>query len=94
MVELYTNEDITGLAKVFTGLNLSVDYTLARADPDAPEVLASWREPMVFDPEYHSTAAKTFLGLIEPESGILLYTLLVYDHPIHEKHRTKNQSEQ
>ena len=49
VVELYTNEDITGLAKVFTGLNLSVDYTLARADPDAPEVLASWREPMVVD---------------------------------------------
>jgi len=66
-VELYTNEDITGLAKVFTGLNLSVDYTLARADPDAPEVLASWREPMVVDPEYHSTAAKTFLGLTIPE---------------------------
>ena len=67
-VELYSNDDITGLAKVFTGLNLSVDPMLARRDPEAPEVLASWREPMVIEPEYHSTAAKVFLGLNIPEN--------------------------
>lgn len=67
-IELYTNADITGLAKVFTGLRLSVSPDEVRAYPEAPQVLASWREPMVIDPDTHSTTAKTFLGLSIPEN--------------------------
>jgi len=66
--ELYDNHDITGLAKVFTGLNRSVTRAEAKNDPEAPEVLRSWREPMTVYPARHSTNAKTFLGLTIPEN--------------------------
>ncbi len=66
--ELYDNHDITGLAKVFTGLNRSVSRAEAKNDPEAPEVLRSWREPMTVYPARHSTNAKTFLGLTIPEN--------------------------
>ena len=80
-IELYTNADITGLAKVFTGLSLAVNLDDARADPEAPEVLASWRQPMAVYPEYHSTAAKTFLGLTIPENTPVAESIdLALDH--------------
>ena len=66
--ELYDNDDITGLAKVFTGLNRSVTRAQQKNDPEAPEVLRSWREPMAVYPARHSTSAKTFLGLTIPEN--------------------------
>ena len=66
--ELYDNDDITGLAKVFTGLNRSVTRAQEQNDPEAPEVLRSWREPMIVYPARHSTNAKTFLGLTIPEN--------------------------
>ncbi|TQF67336.1 DUF1800 domain-containing protein [Pseudoalteromonas luteoviolacea] len=55
-VELYDNTDITGLARVFTGLNLN---------EDDPEELINTRftKPMQIFPESHSEKEKTFLGL-------------------------------
>ena len=58
-VEIYTNADVTGLAKVFTGLSLSggeffFDF---RTLPDD-----ALHTPMIVYPEWHSDLEKTFLG--------------------------------
>lgn len=63
-LETYSNADITGLARVFTGLNL-------REPRDNPfeeerELSALLREPMVMFEEDHSQREKTFLGLTIP----------------------------
>ena len=67
-VELYDNHDITGLAKVFTGLDRRVSRAQSKNNPEAPEVLNSWREPMVVYPAKHAQNEKTFLGLTIPEN--------------------------
>lgn len=67
-VELYDNGDITGLARVFTGLDLDITRAEFLSDPESEAVLTSFRSPMVVYPEYHSTAEKTFLGLTIPEN--------------------------
>ncbi len=67
-VELYDNDDITGLARVFTGLDLNITREEYFSDPESEAVLTSFRSPMVVYPEYHSTAEKTFLGLTIPEN--------------------------
>ena len=66
--ELYDNDDITGLAKVFTGLDRGVTRAKSQNNPEGPEVLSSWREPMVVYPAKHAQSAKTFLGLTIPEN--------------------------
>ena len=66
--ELYNNDDITGLAKVFTGLDRNVTRAQSQNNPEAPEVLNSWREPMVVYPAKHAQNEKTFLGLTIPEN--------------------------
>ncbi|MEO1171136.1 MAG: DUF1800 family protein [Myxococcota bacterium] len=61
--ETYTNEDITGLAKVFTGL------FFAREDFGSDAELAEgelWRLPMEMYAEEHSLAEKRFLGTTIP----------------------------
>lgn len=67
-IELYDNDDITGLAKVFTGLDRRVSRAEAKNNPEASEVLKSWREPMVVYPAKHAQNEKTFLGLTIPEN--------------------------
>ena len=62
------NDDITGLAKVFTGLDRRVSRAQSQNNPEAPEVLNSWREPMVVYPAKHAQNEKTFLGLTIPEN--------------------------
>lgn len=64
-VELYTNQDITGLAKVFTGLD-RIDKDLAINAANELAIRASWRQPMIVYPESHSTSEKNFLGLSIP----------------------------
>ncbi|MBQ4835258.1 DUF1800 domain-containing protein [Pseudoalteromonas luteoviolacea] len=59
-VELYNNTDITGLARVFTGLNLDEE------DPDAP-LGKRFSMPMAVFSESHSEKAKSFLELTIPE---------------------------
>ncbi len=55
--ESYTQDDITGLARVFTG------YNLDSADNSTPERL---RRPMVINPGQHELGAKAFLGTTIP----------------------------
>jgi uncharacterized protein (DUF1800 family) len=56
-VESYTQADITGLARVFTG------FTLDSADNSTPDRL---RRPMAINPAQHETGTKTFLGTTIP----------------------------
>lgn len=69
-VETYTNTDVTGLAKVFTGFSWGgADKSTARffgygtPDPNR-DVL-----PMQAYPQYHSITAKSFLGVTIPAQG-------------------------
>ena len=55
--ETYTQADITGLARVFTG------FTLDSSDNSTPDRL---RRPMVINAAQHETGAKTFLGTTIP----------------------------
>lgn len=57
-IELYSNEDITGLAKVFTGLD--IDWQRAQGFDNYGEAFAI---PMVMYEEWHSAQEKSFLGL-------------------------------
>jgi len=59
-VELYTNEDIKGLAKVFTGLDRT------QLDEEADDYVAGWHTPMVVYPEHQSLAEKRFLNTTIP----------------------------
>jgi uncharacterized protein (DUF1800 family) len=55
--ETYTQDDITGLARVFTGWNI------ANNDNTTPDRM---RLPMTNNPALHETGAKTFLGTTIP----------------------------
>ncbi|MHA7900634.1 MAG: DUF1800 domain-containing protein [Henriciella sp.] len=82
-VETYDNDDVTGLAKVFTGLSLSggefwFDF---RNLPD--DALHS---PMQAYPEWHSELEKSFLGTTipagtGPEASIDIALDTLVDHP-------------
>jgi uncharacterized protein (DUF1800 family) len=63
-IELFDNGDITGLAKVFTGLNL--DYETAESLPDDQQWRYVLSQPMTIDERYHSTEEKSFLGMTIP----------------------------
>jgi uncharacterized protein (DUF1800 family) len=56
-IETYTQDDITGLARVWTG------WTLDSADNSSPDRL---RRPMINNAATHETGAKTFLGTTIP----------------------------
>lgn len=80
-IETYTNEDITGLAKVFTGLSLAADeFWYDEPYDDA------WRRPMFAFPEQHSDLEKSFLGTTipagtGPEESIDLALDALFNHP-------------
>jgi uncharacterized protein (DUF1800 family) len=57
--ETYTLDDITGLARVFTGWN----YDLAGGDTNTPDFK---RRPMTMTASRHETGSKTFLGTTIP----------------------------
>ncbi|MEO1554730.1 MAG: DUF1800 family protein, partial [Pseudomonadota bacterium] len=62
-VEVYTNADVTGLARVFTGLSLSGGdffFDLRTLPADA------FHTPMQAYPEWHSDLQKSFLGTTIP----------------------------
>jgi uncharacterized protein (DUF1800 family) len=67
-ISAYTSADIEGLAKVFTGLSWYSDlpsngtFAGRSAHPDRSV------RPMIFYPNFHSTAAKSFLGVTIPAS--------------------------
>ncbi|MEL7296420.1 MAG: DUF1800 domain-containing protein [Pseudomonadota bacterium] len=63
IVETYTNADVTGLARVFTGLS----YDLAAFEPGfVPTSNPALASPMVVFDEHHSELAKSFLGTTIP----------------------------
>ncbi|MEM7082066.1 MAG: DUF1800 family protein [Pseudomonadota bacterium] len=81
-IETYTNADITGLAKVFTGLNL--DFVEDPAFPD--RLFPEWQRPMSIEEIDHSTSEKTFLNTTIPpftpaRESIRLALDAIFAHP-------------
>lgn len=80
-IEVYDNSDITGLAKVFTGLSTrGSNFFLFYNVPEAIH------EPMVAFPEWHSDLEKTFLDLTIPagtpaEQSIDMAIDEIFAHP-------------
>lgn len=62
-IPTYDNDDVTGLAKVFTGLSFDDDRFFRWIGNVQPEALYS---PMIAFPEFHSTSEKVFLDTSIP----------------------------
>ena len=62
-IELFDNDDITGLARVFTGLVADIPQDEQEGDFGAAEGFST---PMVINPRKHSEREKRFLGLTIP----------------------------
>jgi len=73
LLETYTNADITGLAKVFTGLSWSgPDASNGRFLGGCSPIDADCQtKPMQAYNQYHSTAEKKFLGVTIPASSVV-----------------------
>ncbi len=68
-IETYDNSDITGLAKVFTGLSFACDHfdiEFSIGEDCDFDRETSPDEPMLIYEQFHSTASKSFLGLTIP----------------------------
>ena len=78
-IETYDNQDITGLARVFTGLNFGAEPD--EVDDDGDLISVALARPMTLFEDQHSPREKTFLGLTIPEgtSGIESVTMAL-DH--------------
>jgi len=80
-IEFFDNEDITGLAKVFTGLSTEgSDFWSVRADP------TSTHKPLVVFPRFHSELEKSFLGTTiaagtTGEDSIAAALDTIFEHP-------------
>jgi len=77
--ETYTLDDITGLARVFTGWGYDMTGTTA----DVPEFK---RRPMVMTASRHETGAKAFLGTSIPagtsgENSLVMALNTIFAHP-------------
>lgn len=79
LIETYTNDDVTGIAKVFTGYDLDFSGSTVTPEPGNPSrMIASAdhvRRPMTADPTrwsrpqnggFHASEEKRFLGLTIP----------------------------
>lgn len=64
-IELFTNEDITGLAKVFTGLEFNVSR-VPEEEGFEDQLASAMVQPMQIIESFHSTEEKSFLGLTIP----------------------------
>lgn len=69
-IETYTNEDVTGISKVFTGYDFDYRGISTTPSPNNPNFQvpdpAVVRRPMSNDPNLHSTEEKSFLGTTIP----------------------------
>ena len=87
-IETYTNDDISGLAKVFTGWSWagpdksSTRFYGGNADPNR-----DWM-PMQSYPAFHSTSVKSFLGTTiatqspaNPEASLKVALDVLFNHP-------------
>lgn len=82
-VELYDNSDITGLAKVFTGLSFE---GAGFRSPLGQVPLASFHKSLVMFDEFHSGQAKQFIGASIPanttgEQSIDMALDAIFGHP-------------
>ncbi len=77
-IEIYDNTDITGLARVFTGLDFSGPAFNRFTDEF---IEAPWIEPMAVYPARHSALEKSFLGLtIAENTGAEQSITMALDH--------------
>ena len=65
-VELYDNEDITGLARVFTGLDEPALKLVEPFPGRIPSIVAAAQRPLPMVEDRHSDELKTFLGRTIP----------------------------
>ena len=65
-IELFNNDDITGLAKVFTGLVADIPDNQDLEESDG--IAQVFSTPMVIEASNHSSAEKRFLGMTIPEN--------------------------
>ncbi|MEL6364033.1 MAG: DUF1800 domain-containing protein [Pseudomonadota bacterium] len=82
-VETYTNDDVTGLARVFTGLSLDGPEFFYNPGALPPSTFYS---PMITFPAFHSDLEKTFLGTTipagtGPEESIDAALDTLFNHP-------------
>jgi uncharacterized protein (DUF1800 family) len=88
-VETYTNADVTGLAKVFTGFSWGgPDKTDGRFYGGSPQDANRDVIPMQAYPKFHSTSAKTFLGVsipaqnpADPATSLRIALDTLFNHP-------------
>jgi len=82
-IESYTNDDVTGLAKVFTGLSLPADAFnrgITKVDTNVR------KQPMKMWDDFHSPSEKRFLGTTIPantrgEESVDLALDALFEHP-------------
>lgn len=62
-IETYDNDDVAGLARVFTGMSYALEAFEPGFVPISSDALS---RPMVFFPEHHESGEKQFLGTLIP----------------------------
>lgn len=82
-IETYDNSDVTGLARVFTGLDVDPEYFFADEDEGLP---LGYAFPMAVYTERHSALEKAFLNTVIPENtpagqSITLALDHIFAHP-------------
>ena len=88
LVPTYTPQDISGLAKVFTGMSWYSPTPTATTFKGGTRNANASITPMIFYPAYHSTSAKSFLGTniaasttADPEGEIKVALDRLYNDP-------------
>lgn len=86
-IETYTNQDITGLARVFTGLDLDLPEGIDDDNEENDDLWKqAWTRPLKLYSDAHSDQEKAFLGhtIAENTSGQASITMaldMIFDHP-------------
>jgi uncharacterized protein (DUF1800 family) len=88
LVPTYTPQDISGLAKVFTGMGWYSPTPSATTFKGGARHANASVTPMIFYPAFHSTSAKSFLGttiaasaIADPEGDIKIALDRIYNDP-------------
>jgi uncharacterized protein (DUF1800 family) len=88
LIPTYTPQDISGLAKVFTGMSWYSPTPSATTFKGGARNANASVTPMIFYPAYHSTSAKSFLGTTiaasataDPEGDIKIALDRIYNDP-------------
>ncbi|MFN5270384.1 MAG: DUF1800 family protein, partial [Hyphomonadaceae bacterium] len=74
LIPTYSQDDIIGLSKVFTGISWqnpkpTANSFLGYEQTNASRFGPSWVSPMIFYPSFHSTSEKKFLGVTIPAAS-------------------------